>query len=242
MVSLLAAFQFLTIFPALIRRPFTARELGTATGWYPLVGLALGGVLTGLQVVSASVVPALVSAGVVLSAWVVLTRALHYDGFVDTCDALFGGFTPERRLEIMRDSRIGAFGHAGGTLLLLLKFAALASPAGSLPGLLLAPVFGRWGLTLALYGFPYARERGLGRDVKDNVRWTQAALASLIALVSAWLAGGVLGLALAGVSALAVLAGAWYIRRLIPGLTGDSYGALCESLELLALLLAPVFA
>ena len=141
MTSLLTAFQFLTTFPAVIRRAFTAQELGRAVGFFPIVGLALGGVLYGLEVGLGLIFPAQVVAVFVLAAWLLLTRALHFDGFLDSCDGLFGGFTPERRLEIMRDSRVGAFGVAGGGLLLLAKYAAILS-LPNLSGLLLAPV--RW--------------------------------------------------------------------------------------------------
>ena len=138
MVSLLAAFQFLTTFPAVIRRAVTAQDLGRAVGHFPLVGLALGGVLYGLGSGLQLIFPTQVVAIFILGAWLLLTRALHFDGFLDTCDGLFGGFTFERRLEIMRDSRVGAFGVAGGVLLLLAKYAAIVS-LPHLSGLLFAP-------------------------------------------------------------------------------------------------------
>jgi adenosylcobinamide-GDP ribazoletransferase len=236
MISLLAAFQFLTIFPAFVRRTFTPRELGRAVGWYPLVGLALGGLLLGCYTALVTILPNMVSAALTLLAWILLTRALHLDGFVDMCDALFGGLTPERRLEIMKDSRIGAFGLAGGTLLLLTKFTTMVEPACIYPGLLLAPVLGRWVLSLAVFAFPYARQQGLGRDIKDNVGWQQVILATLIALAISWYFGSLLGLVAALLVTLTLLIGAYFILRLIPGLTGDSYGALCESTELVVLL------
>ena len=236
MTSLLTAFQFLTTFPAVIRRAFTAQELGRAVGFFPIVGLALGGVLYGLEVGLGLIFPAQVVAVFVLAAWLLLTRALHFDGFLDSCDGLFGGFTPERRLEIMRDSRVGAFGVAGGGLLLLTKYAAIFS-LPDLSGLLLAPVLGRWTLSMAIFAFPYAREKGLGRDMKDIVGWSQVALSTVVAVLAVWFfAGwtGVLAFALAGI---VLWLGATFILRRIPGLTGDSYGALCELTELATLLL-----
>src|SRR6476619_3043750 len=107
MIPLLTAFQFLTVFPAIIRRAFTAEELGRAVGFFPLVGLALGGILYGLEFGLRPLFPTPLVAVIILSAWLLLTRALHFDGFLDMCDGLFGGFTPQRRLEIMRDPRIG---------------------------------------------------------------------------------------------------------------------------------------
>ncbi|MDO9299738.1 MAG: adenosylcobinamide-GDP ribazoletransferase, partial [Anaerolineales bacterium] len=116
MISIIAAFQFLTIFPALIKRMFTPQEMARAVGWFPLMGVVLEALLFGMNHVARLVFPETISAALTLIAWVLLTRAFHLDGFMDTCDGLFGGFTPERRLEIMKDSRVGAFGVAGGAL------------------------------------------------------------------------------------------------------------------------------
>lgn len=236
MTPLLTAFQFLTVFPAVIRRAFTAQELGRAVGWFPVTGLALGGIFYGLETGLRLVYPAQVVAVFILAAWLLLTRALHFDGFLDTCDGLFGGFTPERRLEIMRDSRVGAFGVAGGGLLLLGKYAAILSlPHPS--GLLLAPVLGRWVLSIAIFAYPYAREKGLGRDMKDNVRWPQVTLSIAVTILIAWLFAGWTGLLAVALAGAMLWLGAGFILRRIPGLTGDSYGALCELVELAVLLL-----
>ena len=235
MVSLLTAFQFLTTFPAIIRRAFTAQELGRAVGYFPLVGLALGGVLYGLSAGLRLIFPPPVVAIFILAAWLLLTRALHFDGFLDSCDGLFGGFTPERRLEIMRDSRVGAFGVAGGGLLLLAKYAAIIS-LPHLTGLLLAPVLGRWVLSMAIFAYPYAREKGLGRDMKDNVLWPQVILATTITVLSAWFFAWWTGLLAVVLAGMVLWLGAGFILRRIPGLTGDSYGALCEMAELVVLL------
>jgi adenosylcobinamide-GDP ribazoletransferase len=235
MFSLLAAFQFLTIIPAVVRRAFTAQELGHAVGYFPLVGLALGGVLYGLGSGLQLIFPTQVVAIFVLAAWLLLTRALHFDGFLDTCDGLFGGFTPERRLEIMRDSRVGAFGVAGGGLLLLAKYAAIVS-LPHLSGLLLAPVMGRWVLSIAIFAYPYAREKGMGRDMKDNVQWSQGIIATTITLLAGWFFAGWAGLLAFALAGFMLWLGAGFILRRIPGLTGDSYGALCEITELTILL------
>ncbi len=140
---------------------------------------------------------------------------------------------------------MGAFGVAGGALLLLTKYAALASSLDAstalstslLPALVISTTLGRWGMALAIFAFPYAREHGLGRDIKDNVRWPQIIFATLSALLVVWLAGAQMGLVAIALAGLTLWLGARYILRLIPGLTGDSYGALCEGIELVVLLL-----
>lgn len=240
MASFWAAFQFLTIVPPIIRRPFTKEELGRSVGFYPLVGLALGGAILGLDAALRLALPIQVSAVIVLATWAVLTRGLHLDGFLDTCDGLFGGFTPERRLEILRDSRVGAFGVIGGGLLLLAKYAAITTLRDHVAALLLALILGRWALSMAIVLFPYAREKGLGRDIKDHAGWPQAVLAVCTALAAAWLIGQVAGLVALAVAGSIMLVAAAGVQRLIPGLTGDTYGAICELVELAVLILFTV--
>lgn len=235
MIAILAAFQFLTITPPIVTRAFTPREMGRAVAFYPLVGLALGGVLYGLSIALGLAFPPPLTAALLLAAWVLLTRALHLDGFMDACDGLFGGFTPERRLEIMRDSRVGAFGVAGGVLILLAEAAAIQPLLAYPAALLLAPVAARWAMALAIVAFPYAREQGLGRAMKDHARTPEALIATAIALIAAWFAAGWWGLvALLLAAALAALL-IWFALRRVPGLTGDLYGALGMSAELAVL-------
>jgi len=236
LASLLTAFSFLTILPLPTRRETSLVDLGRAVGWFPLPGLVIGAVLAGLDWGLGRAFPPGITAVLVLAAWLLASGAIHFDGFLDSCDGLFGGKTPEQRLEIMRDHRVGAFAVAGGGLLLLLKYSALiALPQRAIP-LLLAPTFGRWASSLAIVFFPYARAQGLGRAMKDHARWPQALLSTLIALVAAWFIGGVAGLMAMLAAGVAMLLTALFIRTRIPGLTGDSYGALLEIAEVVTLL------
>lgn len=156
---------------------------------------------------------------------------------MDSCDGLFGGWTPERRLEIMKDSRMGAFGIAGGILVLLTKYAALASINDSmiLPVFLLAATLGRWALPLVIFYFPYARPAGIGYEMKRNVAWREMMIAALITGATAWLSFGWLGLGFMLGAALIGLSAAGYAMRLLPGLTGDIYGAVTILVEMLRL-------
>ncbi len=237
MISFLAAFQFLTIFPCVIRRLFTSDEMGRAVGFFPVVGLALGGLLLGLDSALRLFLPAHLAAVLVVAGWLALTRALHFDGFLDIFDGLFGGFTPERRMEIMKDSRVGAFGVAAGVLLISAKFFAIAELAHRSAAFLLAPVLARWAISLAIFAFPYAREKGLGRDMKDKVGWPQVIFASLFSLAAAWFSAGLWGLLALAISIMLLFLAARYMLSLLPGLTGDSYGFLCELIELAVLII-----
>lgn len=240
-VDFLAALQFLTLIPPILQGPFTTAEMGRAAAYYPLVGLLLGAVLAGAAGLLSRLFPAPLAAALVLTLWVASTGGLHLDGFLDACDGLLGGATPERRMEIMRDHAIGAFAFTGGALLLLVKFAALMSLTGwQIPALLLAPLLGRWAMTLAIAIFPYARPEGLGREMKAHVTWRQVLLATLVTLAAAWFIAGWYGLAASLMALLVLLGIAHFTLKRIPGLTGDIYGAICELVELAVLVLFSV--
>jgi adenosylcobinamide-GDP ribazoletransferase len=241
MTSLLAAIQFLLLSPVFIRRPFTARELGRATAFYPLVGLLLGALLAAADTLLAYLFPLPVRSALVLALWAIMTGALHLDGFLDSCDGLLGGSTPERRLDIMRDERVGAYALAGGVLLLITLFGSLESITnGRWAVMLLAPMLGRWGMTLAVVSFPYARTTGLGRDIKDHAGFQQLAIATFTTLVAvgmlAFFLRNYLPLIALGVAVSIWWLGAQFIMRRIPGMTGDTYGALNMLIETCVLL------
>ena len=235
---MLTALGFLTALPV-PRRVASAAALARALIFFPLVGLLVGLLLLALDLLLAPVLPVGVRAALLLGAGVGLTRALHLDGLMDCCDGLFGGFTPERRLEIMRDSRVGAFGVLGAVVVLLLRFNGLTalSDPWLVAGLLLPPTLGRWAMALAIVAYPYGRATGLGVAFKEGSSWRQVALAGILAL----------GLAAAlwwpwGMAALPVAAGltaslARFMRGRLPGLTGDCYGAINEVVEIVVLLM-----
>lgn len=232
----IAAVQFLTIAPPLLRRSFAPAEFGRAVGYFPLIGLFIGVFLIGLDRLFALFLPSGVAAALLLTGWILCTGALHLDGFLDSCDGLFGGRTPEDRLRILHDERVGAFAVIGGVLLLLVKFQALAALHNRNAALCLAPVLGRSGMAVAVVAFPYARIEGLGRAMKDHAGWSQALLASAIAIVSAWFAAAWVGLILLLLGGVLMFVLSRFVLTRLPGLTGDIYGALCELLEVLVLL------
>jgi adenosylcobinamide-GDP ribazoletransferase len=236
-VAFLAALQFLTIVPPVLRRMFTPPEMGRAVGFSPLVGVLLGGLLLGIDEAARLFWAPGLAAALVLAAWVVSSGALHLDGLLDACDGLLGGRTVEDRLRIMKDPRVGAFGVVGGSIFVLLKYLALASLEDRTGAFLAAPVLGRWGMALAIVLFPYARTEGLGRSMKDHAGWREIALATLTAGAACWLAAGERGLLALVVAFVATWLAARFTLARLPGLTGDIYGAICEIVELLVLLI-----
>lgn len=242
-MSLLAAIGFLTVLPVPARWRTEPRHLARSVRWFPLVGAVVGLLLAGLDALLGLVLSGPVRDALVVVALLVLSGALHLDGLMDTCDGVFAQVPPERRLEIMRDSHVGSFGVAAGGLALLGKYAALAS-LGATPrwaALLAMAVLGRWAMALAIGSFPAGRPEGLGRLVKDATGPADLAFAALWAAVILAATLRAPGLLLF----LAVSALAWLLGRLLsaslPGLTGDTYGALNELAELAALALIPLW-
>jgi adenosylcobinamide-GDP ribazoletransferase len=227
-MRLLAAFQFLTILP--IKRNFSSEQIARSTVFFPVVGLVIGLALAGINWVLSLVLPA----GVVNILLIVLLAfahgGLHLDGVADTMDGIAGHRTVERRLEIMRDSRIGGFGAIGLVLMLLMEYVLLNNIPTDIKwmALISAPVFSRWAMTYAIFAYPYARPKGLGKAFKEGVSLSQFVPASIIALA--------IGLAVWGLAALFIMVmvfiivtlAALYLKHLLKGLTGDCYGAINE--------------
>jgi len=246
-LKFLAAFQFLTSIPIPRRREASPEELGRSTVYFPVVGLIIGLILAGLYWLLGIILPPAVVNALLIVALVIITGALHLDGFVDTCDGIAGHRTVEDRWRVMHDSRAGAFGIVGVALLLLVKYVSLSSiPESSMMAtLVFMPVVSRWAMVYALFVYPYARPSGLGKVIKQEARWPRFAIATLITFVVA-----VVLIPLAQLSALMVMFGVWlitvviatYLKRRFSGLTGDTYGAINEIAEVSVLILITLLA
>jgi adenosylcobinamide-GDP ribazoletransferase len=237
--ALLFALQFLTAIPIHVPDELTPRLMARAMAWFSVVGLMLGSVLALADMALRAVLPSAVGAALLLVVWVALTGALHLDGFLDCCDGLLATRPPERRLEILRDTQVGAFAVVGGICLLLLKFAALLNlPLGCrTAALFVVPALARAAMVYAVRAYPYARRGpGLGQLFREELAWRQVAVTAAIAVATAGLVLGVIGLALAFWVWLMTVVIAWWVQRRIPGLTGDVYGAINELTEAGALL------
>lgn len=239
------ALQFLTILPSPVKRDFTAEEVGQSLAYFPLVGLLLGLVLFGVDYLFTKMLLPDLSVDVLLvGLLVVLTGAIHIDGFIDTCDGAVARRTVQQRLDIMADSRVGAFGVVGGCLLLLLKFSALVSlpEAYRVSALVLMPVVGRGAMVCSVFAYPYARqEGGTGHAFKRGATGLRTGIAviTMLVIVSA-VSRSWHGLILAGTALLGAYAFSAYVKSRLGGLTGDSYGAVNEVVEVLTLLVLPI--
>lgn len=240
----IAALRFLSVLPApgsvlLFESDETGPSLVIGSEYFPLVGLLLAALLWLLVLLFSRLLPQLALSALLVVALVILTGGLHLDGLMDSCDGLFGGATRERKLEIMRDSRVGSFGVLGAFCILLLKFALLASiPVSTLPiALLLALPLARWSMALALHVYPPARSTGLGAAYHHAITTRRMLITGLISLAIALIFGHFTGLIAWMTASLAALLIGLYITKNIGGLTGDSYGAINEIVEVVILLL-----
>ena len=240
-MGLLTAFQFLTIIP--LRRETGAGDMGRSLAFFPFVGLVIGGLLYGLDRLLELAFPLALVNILLIVVLIVVTRALHFDGFIDTCDGLAGGNSPAARLEIMRDSRVGAFGVLGACCLILLMYVSLSvlPDEWRMEALILMPAIARWTMVYAVVFYPYARKsEGLGTSFKEGARWPSALVATAITLAACAGLMRLDGLAVMAAAWLISLLVAFYLSRKLGGLTGDSYGAINEVVEVAVLILIPL--
>jgi len=205
-----------------VRREISAGDVARGAVFFPFVGAAVGAATAGVALLAHLAFSPLLSAALAVAAATALTGALHVDGLADTADAL-GGRTRERRLEIMRDSRIGTFGAAAVALDLLIKVAAVQQLVshGLLPALIAAGALSRASSVVLAGWLPYARESGTGGVLGRPSRLALAVCAPA-----------------APISYPFVLA----YRRLLGGVTGDALGAAIELTETLVLVVAAALA
>ena len=235
MKDLRLAIGFLTILPL---APGPQTQMGPARAYFPLVGLALGGILAGLDLVAREALPTSVVGALLVVALLVLTRAIHTEGFLDSCDGLFGGYSAERRLEILKDTHVGAFAVIGCVALLLLKWSLLTGIPGEVRvGLLIVfPCLSRFGMLSTMAAFRYVRKQGIGSSFQQGANWWQVVFGLATAALAASLLLGAAGAALLGTAiAVSLVLGRWMVGML-GGMTGDTYGAVNEVTEVTVLI------
>jgi len=241
---LLTAVQFLTRIPVPALKGWRPDWIARSARYFPLVGGGVG-LICALVLIAASaawggVLPALLAVGV----GVLITGAFHEDGLADTADGLGGGQSRERRLEIMKDSRIGTYGALALGLTLAVKVATLGqTPVGlAAVALIAAHGGGRAAAVLAMRLSPYAGDLDWAKvkPVADGVTARDARTAvafGVLMLVPVLLLAPVATLTALACAGLAAFAMARLARRLIGGWVGDTLGA-TEQLFEVAFLLA----
>jgi adenosylcobinamide-GDP ribazoletransferase len=235
------ALQFFTRLPIPAWVGFEASWLQHASRYFPLVGCVVAAIAAGVYFAAALVLPAPVAAVLSTAASIYATGAFHEDGFADTCDGLGGGMTRERVLEIMKDSRVGAYGAIGIVCMLAAKFSGLAMlpPRAAVAALFLAHPLSRLAATSLIWKLDYVRGEGKAKPLAQQMTTGEFAIASATSLTPAALmlgAGWIEPSAAVGALLAALLAAVWlgrkFVRRL-GGYTGDCLGAVQQLAEVL---------
>lgn len=256
------AATFLTRLPFPAPTDVTQEEFTASQRYYPLVGLLLGIILSLSALLLLNFYPPLVVAAILIIEELLLTGGIHMDGFMDSMDALWSARTPERMLEIMKDSRVGSFGALSASALLLIKFTLLAGlfqqsgpilsfslsvPAlisqplthfAPLLALLIMPILSRWVFMFGIFFYPYARKTGLGQGFHESSLqkpWFFSIEGLLCLALAVYLLGwaGLVGFLF---SILFIFFFTKKVAHLLGGLTGDLYGASIELSEILFLI------
>jgi adenosylcobinamide-GDP ribazoletransferase len=226
------ALQFFTRLPIPRWVGFETDWLHHASRYFPLVGIVVAAFSAATYALAAYIWPAPVAALAATAAGIYLTGAFHEDGFADMCDGFGGGHTRERVLDIMKDSRIGAYGAIGIACLLAMKVMTLSllPPAAAVAALLLAHPLSRLAATALIWRLEYARAEGKAKPLAQEMSTAEFAIATATAALPAILlaAGGwlpwtcvIAGLLAAGASAL------WLARKFVRRLGGYTGDCLC---------------
>lgn len=233
------ALQFFTRLPIPRWVGFAPDWLHHASRYFPAVGVVVGAATAAVYALSAYLWPQPVAVLLSTIAGIYLTGAFHEDGFADMCDGFGGGYSADRVLEIMKDSRIGAYGAIGIGLLLALKCVALISmpmPA-VVAALLIAHPLSRLAATALIWQLAYVKAEGKAKPLAQHMSGWEFCIAAMTVLppllllgVFGWLpwqgiAAGMLG------AAFATLWLARFFLRRIGGYTGDCLGAVQQVAE-----------
>lgn len=236
LAPLCEALNFLTLVPIPGLPPPNKESLRRFIPWFPVAGLLIGTVLLPFGVLAGLIWGASLRATLMVIGLIILTSGLHLDGLADTFDGVLSWRPREQKLEIMRDSRIGVMGGLALVAVIILKVGYLqAVGEGWWRALLLATMGGRWAMLYGLLSCPSARASGLGHSFQAQTQRKDLLLPTIFTVTFAILLGQMQGLiAVLLVWTSSYLLTRWWSRDL-GGLTGDTYGALCELNEVVIL-------
>ncbi len=232
--GLVVATQFLTRIP-MPGRAVEAREIAPAMIWFPAVGALVAGATAAIVVFTqprlgqSSIVLGLIFAALV-------TGGLHEDGLMDASDGLGGGYTRERALEIMKDSRIGSFGAIAIVLLYLARFTLFAQLGPKLLVILPATAALSRATSIVLMSWlPNARAQGLADDAGHGLSPVTVIAGLLLAIAMAAVLAPRSALLMVAIAAVFTGAAGLYFRKRLGGIVGDALGAVIVIAEVLML-------
>jgi len=233
------ALQFFTRLPVPRWVGFAPDWLRHASRYFPAVGIVVGIVTAAVYAVAVFILPQPVAVLLSTAAGIYLTGAFHEDGFADMCDGFGGGYTPERTLEIMKDSRIGAYGAIGIGLLLALKCMTLSYlPTWPVAAALLAAhPLSRLASASLIWRLSYIKADGKAKPLAEEMTAAEfciGAMAVLAPVAALGIAGWLSWQSIAAGTLAAAFAASYLARmfvRRIGGYTGDCLGAVQQVAE-----------
>lgn len=232
----LTAIMFYTRIPVPNWIDHSENLLNKATRYFPLIGWIVGGFTAVLFYLALLVFPVSLALLISIAGGILLTGAFHEDGFADFCDAFGGGWTKQKILDIMKDSRLGAFGAIGMMLILALKFFSLqALPEGLIiKSLLLGHVLSRYSSTVFIYTSSYVRENedSKAKPVGKKMKIKEFVISSIFGLSPLALFQWPYLLILLPVT-ICLFWFRRYLHKWIGGYTGDCLGAIQQVNEVI---------
>lgn len=235
----LLALQFLTKITLKADIAATPQEVGRSGVWFPVVGLVLGLILVGLNMLLSPRLPEIIVSIILVLSLTALTGALHLDGFLDLVDGLYAGATPQEVLKVMRDTMVGSMGVIALFGLLLLKIFSLNAIEAPYKNaaLLIMPILARWCMLYAASRYDYARqETGVGQVFTQENDLQRFMLASIFPIFITLLLMNLNGVWLVLLALFTTVGLGGLLSKRIGGMTGDSLGAINEIMEVVILL------
>ena len=234
--SIRAAVSFLTVLPVANADGGAGTRLGRA--YFPAIGALVGLVAGSVLVLVEAISTPLLGAAAAVATLCLLTGAIHLDGLADSADGIFGRGDAARRLEVMRDPRLGSYGVTAVVAALLLQTAALAAmaPGRALVALVMAGAMSRLAAALVIAWLPYVRSTGLGTAASTSSGRGIDLAAGLATVLLVALLDWRRALVALALVAVAVVLVAGLARRRLGGVTGDVCGASAELSQLAVLL------
>jgi len=237
---LLTAFGFFTRIPIPYKFAFSQGYLNKCNRYLPIVGYVVGGVSALVFYVASLLFPHSIAVILSMSCSILLTGAFHEDGFADVCDAFGGGWTKEKILVIMKDSRVGAYGAIGILMLLLLKFSSLNATPTSLivKSMIAAHVISRLMAVWTMHSLNYVREdeSSKSKPITKALKIKDLLIACVLSLFSFLLFDNYLFII---ILIPAFIAKKWfeiYFKKWIGGYTGDCLGSIQQVTEVVVYL------
>ena len=235
----LIALQFFTRLPIPRWVGYQPAWLQQSSRYFPLVGTVVAAICGATYMVAGWLLPSPIAVLLAVAAGIYLTGAFHEDGFADMCDGFGGGLTRERVLEIMKDSRIGAYGAIGILCLLAIKAGALVSlpTAVVVAALFIAHPLSRLAAVSLIWLMDYARDEGKAKPMAQSMSTGEFVVAAFCGLLPAIMCGllGMLDWSALVLALLAAIASAWFLgrkcQRRLQGYTGDCLGAVQQVAE-----------